>query len=360
MAQTNTYNITDEIVPIDRAFFKQEDMNSNMLDAAGMGAKIGAKTITWYEQPARVFVDELAGAYTIADGVLTVADGTIFTEGDIVELDAMVFNVTSITGNVLTVTLIEGTDANALLAAAVTIVSSAVLEGDEGSESRTNEKKEAINVTQIFRKVASVTDSAYETSKEVGDSQLADDVADQAAVLKKNMKKMVWNSYKLAPANNASIRVAGGIPYWITTNGGYESAAGASMTADNLSVFVDYMVQEKDYNLTELWMNPAKHAEISAFDASYFTKDMESTTRGYYADSFLSKNGNKVLIRTDRDIATTEVFAVNSKDVKINEFRGMKTVPLAKNGDSTRVQLVGEYTLTVNPANKMGKVTFTA
>jgi hypothetical protein len=38
----------------------------------------------------------------------------------------------------------------------------------------------------------------------------------------------------------------------------------------------------------------------------------------------------------------------------------MVTSPLAKLGDSTRVQLVGEYTLEVNPANKMGVVTFTA
>jgi len=361
MAQTNTYNIVDEIVPIDRAFFKQEDLNSNMLDAAGLGTRIGAKTITWFEQPARVFADPLASDYTKADGVIVATDGTIFTEGDIIELGAMVFNVTSITGNTLTTGLpIEGTDANVSAGASISIVSSAVLEGDETSESKTNPKIEALNVTQIFRRVASVTDSAYETSKEVGDSQLADDVADQSAVLRKNMKKMIWNTYKLAPSNNASIRVAGGIPYWIATNGGYESVAGGTITTDNLSAFVDYMVEEKDYNLTEIWMNPAKHSDISKFDVSYFSKDMNESTRGFYADSFLSKRGNKVLIRTDRDIPVTEIYAVNSKDVKVVPFRDMKTVPLAKNGDSTRVQLVGEYTVTCNPANKMGKITFTA
>jgi hypothetical protein len=360
MAQTNTYNIVDEIVPIDRAFFKQEDLNSNMLDAAGLGTRIGAKTITWFEQPARVFTDPLASNYTIADGVIVATDGTVFTAGDIIELDAMVFSVVSIAVNTLTVNLIEGTDANATAGAIISIVSSAVLEGDETSESTTNPKIESLNVTQIFRRVASVTDSAYETSKEVGDSQLADDVADQSAVLKKNMKKMLWNTYKLAPSNNASIRVAGGIPYWITTNGGFISTAGTTITTDNLSTFVDYMVEEKDYNLTEIWMNPAKHSDISKFDISYFTKDMNEATRGFYADSFLSKRGNKVLIRTDRDIPVTEIYAVNSKDVDVVPFRDMKTVPLAKNGDSTRVQLVGEYTVTCNPANKMGKIIFTA
>lgn len=360
MAQTNTYNIVDEIVPIDRAFFKQEDQNSNMLDACGVGTKIGAKTITWFEQPARSFADTLGGAYTIADGELTVVAGAKFTTGDIVNVDAMVFNITAISGNVLTVSLIDGTDANATSGAVVSIVSSAVLEGDEGSESTLTPKIEPTNVTQIFRRVASVTDSAYDTSKEVGDSQLADDIAEQSAVLRKNMKKMLWNNFKLAPANNASIRVAGGIPYWITANRGYESVAGGAMTIDNLSTFVDYMVEEKDYNLTEIWMNPAKHSLISAFDISYFTKDMNESTRGFYADSFLSKRGNKVLIRTDRNIPVKEIYAVNSKDVKVVPFRDMKTVPLAKNGDSTRVQLVGEYTVTCNPANKMGKITFTA
>ena len=360
MATTNTYDIVDEIVPIDKAFFKQEDLNSNMLDAAGLGTKIGAKTITWFEQPARVFIDALAGAYTIADGVLTVDTGSIFTAGDIVTLDAMVFNVVSISGNVLTVTLLDGTDANALVDAAVEIISSAVLEGDKGSESTTNPKIERTNVTQIFRRVATVTDSAYDTSKEVGDSQLMDDVADQSEVLRKNMKKMVWNNFKLAPANNSSIRVAGGIPYWIAQNGGYESVAGGTITLELLSAFVDYMVEEKDYNLTEIWVNPAKHADISKFDTSFFTKDINERERGYYADSFLSLKGNRVLIRTDRDIPVTEIYAVNSKDVKIVPFRDMKTVPLAKTGDCTSVQLIGEYTLTCNPANKMGKITFTA
>jgi len=187
-----------------------------------------------------------------------------------------------------------------------------------------------------------------------------DDVADQSEVLRKSMKKMVWNDFKLAPSNNTTLRIAGGIPYWINTNGGYESTAGTTITNALLSAFVDYMVQTKDYNLKELWMNPAKAAVISGYDATYFQRDIGSTERGYYADSYISLNGNKVLIRTDRDIPTAKIYAVNSSDVKVVPFRDMKTEPLAKLGDSTRVQLVGEYTLEVNPANKMGVVTFTA
>lgn len=360
MGSTTTYSITDEVTPISKAFFKQEDLNSNMLDAATMGSKIGAKTLTWYEQKARVYIDAVASEYTAADGVLVVDTGSIFTAGDLIQADAIIFSVSSISSNTLTVVVVDGTDATIAVDAVVTIISTAVLEGDEKSLSTTNAKTEAINVTQIFRRVAQVTDSAYETSKEVGDSQLMDDVADQSEVLRKSMKKMVWNDFKLAPSTNATLRIAGGIPYWINTNGGYESAAGTTITQALLSAFVDYMVESKDYNLKELWMNPSKASVISGFDTTYFQRDINSTERGYYADSFMSLHGNKVLIRTDRDIPVTKIYAVNSSDVKIVPFRDMKTEPLAKLGDSTRVQLVGEYTLEVNPSNKMGVITFTA
>lgn len=360
MGSTTTYSITDEITPISKAFFKQEDLNSNMLDSAVMGTKIGAKTLTWYEQKARVFVDAVATEHTSGSGVLVVDTGSIFTPGDLIQVDAIVFSVSSISSNTLTVVVVNGSDATVAVDAVVTIISSAVLEGDESSLSTTNPKTESINVTQIFRRVAQVTDSAYETSKEVGDSQLMDDVADQSEILRKSMKKMVWNDFKLAPSNNTTLRIAGGIPYWITTNSGYIATAGTTMTQANLSAFVDYMVETKDYNLKEIWMNPSKASLISGFDTTYFQRDINSTERGYYADSFMSLHGNKVLIRTDRDIPVTKIYAVNSSDVKIVPFRDMVTSPLAKLGDSTRVQLVGEYTLEVNPANKMGVITFTA
>jgi len=362
MATNVTYNIVDEVTPIDRAFFAQEDMNSNMLDACGVGTKIGAKTVTWFEQPKRVYVTAVKTEHTAADGTLIVDDATIFTTGDLIKADAITFLVTAINTATftLTVTIIDGSDATIAVDAVVTIVESAVLEGDTGTESTAQVKTEAINVTQIFKRVASVTGSAFDTSKEVGQSQLEEDVADQAKVLRKFMKKMIWSDIKLAPANNSTIRKAGGIPYWITTNSGYIATAGAGMDIDNLSNFVDYMVETQDYNLKEIWMNPAKHSAISAFDISYFTKDMNESTRGYYADSFLSKRGNRVLIRTDRDIPVTKVYAVNSSDVKVVPFRDMKTEPLAKTGDLVKVQLVGEYTVTVNPANKMGVITFTS
>ena len=95
MGSTTTYSITDEITPISKAFFKQEDLNSNMLDAATMGSKIGAKTLTWFEQKVRVFVDAVATEYSAGDGVLLVDTGSIFTPGDLIQASAIIFSVVS-------------------------------------------------------------------------------------------------------------------------------------------------------------------------------------------------------------------------------------------------------------------------
>lgn len=98
------------------------------------------------------FKDRITAAYTAGAGSLTVADGTKFAVGDLVSGDDVLFHVTAVSGNTLTVTAGFGdsTDANIADESTIYILAPATEENDDDPSSVITQGQVDHNFHQIM------------------------------------------------------------------------------------------------------------------------------------------------------------------------------------------------------------------
>jgi hypothetical protein len=361
--QTTTYNVLEKVIDYSTKFLQPRALPRGLFDAVATGSTLRAPDFHWWEKKQRPRTSALTADYTAGGFAFTVASTLPYTIGAIVGVAGVSYKVTAINTStkVLTVALLDGTDANALTGVAVDVISNANIEGAVENLAERMPKIKAENVTQIMRQTAKVSNTMMETDKEAGGQEMTEQVADIIKEFRLDVAAQLWSGYKVAPADNTGTRVAGGVPYYVKANG--YAPAGATLNGDNLSTFVQYLYDDQGGTPMELWMNPVNQALISKFDASYLRRDITSvdaggaTTRGTYATKFVTLNGKELNIRTDVNIPTTEIFAMNSSDIQIRPLRNLKSEPLGKVGDFTEVEVVAELSFEVNPSNQMGVFT---
>jgi hypothetical protein len=353
-AIVTSYDVLENVVDFSTKFLQPSLTPQTLFDVISSGANLKRSEFHWWEQKKKPRTTNLSTAYTIADGVLEVDSVAPFVVGSMVGVDAMIFRVTSIAALILTVSLVDGTDANAVDDSVVTAISNAQVEGSEGSLTTRNPKFKVENVSQIMRETAKVSMTQMETDKEVGAQEMIENVAQIIKGFRDDASSMLWSTFKIDPANNTTARIAGGVAYYVLQNG-YSTSG--SNTGANLSTFISHMYDVIGGKPKELWMNPATQKTISAFDATYFRRDIDSKTRGFVATEFVTLNGQQVTIKTDVNIPVSKIYAMNSSDVVWRPLRQLKSNPLGKKGDYMEVEVVAEISIEVNPSSQMGVFT---
>lgn len=351
---TTTYDVLENVVDYSTRFLQPSLTPQTLFDVISTGMSLKNTEFHWWEQKKKARTTTLSGAYTIADGVLAVTSADPFVVGSIIGLDAMAFRITAITALNLTVELVDGTDANASSGATVTVLSNAQVEASTGSLTNRQDKIKVENVSQIMRETAKVSMSQIDTSKEVGAQEMIEQVAQIIRGFRRDAGSLLWSTFKVAPSDNTTARIAGGVAYYIQANGYTTSGA---LTGANITTFIRYIYDEVGGTPTELWMNPATQATFSGFDSSYFRRDIDSTMRGFVATEFVTLNGEQLTLKTDVNIPTDKVYAMNSSDVQFRPLRQLKSTPLGKVGDYMEVEVVAEISCEVNPSNQMGEFT---
>ena len=360
MAQTTTYDVLEKVIDYSNRFLAPRDLPRGLFDAVATGMTLKAPEFHWWEKKQRPRTSALTADYTAGGFAFTVASTLPYTIGSVVGVAGVSYKVTAINAStkVLTVALLNGTDADASTGVAVDVLSNANVEGSASNEAERMPKVKAENVTQIMRETAKVSNTMMVTDKEAGANEMTEQVADIISQFRYNIAKQLWSGYKVAPSDNTGTRIAGGVPLFVKANG--YAPAGASLTGANLSAFVQYIYDTQGGTPRELWMNPATQATISGFDSSYLRRDVDGatgTTRGTYATKFVTLNGVELMIKTDVDIPTTEIYAMNSADVQFRPLRTLTSSPLGKVGDYTEVEVVAEISFEINPSNQMGVFT---
>jgi hypothetical protein len=307
-----SYDVLENVIDFSTKFLQPSLTPQTLFDVISTGANLKRSEFHWWEQKKKPRTTELSVAYTIADGQLQVDSVDPFVVGAMVGVDSMIFRVTAINALILTVELVDGADANALINATVTSLSNAQVEGSSGSLTTRNPKIKVENVSQIMRETAKVSMTQMETDKEVGAQEMIENVAEIIRGFRYDAASMLWSTFKVDPSDNTTARIAGGVAYYIATNGYATSGAN---TGANLSTFIAHMYDVIGGKPKELWMNPATQKTISAFDNSYFRRDIDSNMRGFVATEFVKLNGQQVTIKTDVNIPVDKIYAMNSSDV---------------------------------------------
>jgi len=317
--------------------------------------------IAWLEDSLAVISTELAEAATITSTVITsiiVTDGSMFQVGDIIQIDSEQIWISAIATNTLTTTKrgwFGTTSATHDSIAPVYLVGHASLEGADSVTKGYPTITTGSNWTQIFHKEIKVSRTMNNISQYGLQNELAYQCDKSVPEQMRLLERTVLHS---KTGNIASAGVAGkmaGLNGFITTN----TATGATLTQAILDSAMMSCYKGGSGGQMIAAVSPEIMLKIKNFVDYYgttavpvFTIPRTENTLGMTVNNIVSPFGNIALI-LDRWAAKPTATASSVLPIVDPNNVGMVTLypftqePLAKVGDSERVQLVGEFTLAV-------------
>ena len=251
--------------------------------------------------------------------------------------------------------IVVADDASATSGDEVLFLNTANEEGSDKKDSDYTAKTEQYNVTQIITDYAEITKTQQSVGREIGGiSQIDEESASKLQRLFKQLNVALWINPRVSPSTNATPRVMGGVPYYISANGYAPSAT--TFTIDNFDAFL--LALDKTYRaeLRQLWMNPTVLKDFVGLDANALRIVRTEETTGRTVRKYLSEYGYELDLITDKDCPVSKIFAFNDDQLRLKPLRGrqFQARDLPETGDKIVREIVGEYTLEVNPSATMG------
>lgn len=244
----------------------------------------------------------------------------------------------------------------ALTAASTT---NAVLEGDVATTDAAVATVRLGNICQISDKVAQVTGTQQQINKAGRGNELDYQMMLRAKELKRDMEAILLQRGAKASGSDTVARTLAGVNSWIKTNTD-KGASGADPTGDGTNTRTDgtqrAFVESSLKNALQLaWTSGGDPDRIML---GGFNKQVMSTFTGRGTPMEDTKS-KKIVASVDvyeSDFGTLKVVPnrfMRARDVLILQMdmwgiaylRNMKTVDLAKTGDSDQRQIICEYTL---------------
>ena len=252
------------------------------------------------------------------------------------------------------------------LAAAAT---NAAVEGADASEATLSATVRVGNRTQISQKTVGITGTLEAVDKAGRKSEKAYQLAKASSEIKRDMEfTLLNNTVQSNGTAGSTARVLGGLQTWLATNGdfGTGGSAGATGTTartngtnrtfeESLLKTVVKEVFESGGSPKILMVTPAHKQTVSAFAGiaaqRYMAPSDAPTTIIGAADVYLSDFGSMSVVPNrfmlSGNSANEVAFVLDPEYAAVAYLRPFFTNDLANTGDSTKTQLLVEYTLEV-------------
>jgi hypothetical protein len=243
----------------------------------------------------------------------------------------------------------------------------AQLEGDDvGTLDAPNLTTRVGNICQIFRKTGGVS----RTQGVVDLAGRADEMARQKVLkgkeLKRDIEARMIGNFASRAENGTDARLSAGIQAWITSNdsrggtgtdGGFNAGIVAAAGNGTQRTFTETLVKSvlatafsNGGKPTQAYMSGTHKQQFSAFtgiaDIRADVSGGKMATIYGAADVYVSDFGNITLIPHPYGLTRAAVF-VDPKMAAVATLDGMKSVALAKTGDSDKFMITTEATLVV-------------
>lgn len=310
----------------------------------------------WWDDVLPALKVTLAAAYTAGGGTITVDDGTKLKVGNILKIDDSIYRVTAINGNTITITVVSN-DADHAIDSEVLIIGDANKEGAEYVDTAYEQKVLRYNVTQIFDDFIKITGTQKAIEQYVKENVFLDEVQRKLEKLKRLLERSAWLGVRVVPTDNQTPRLFGGIKWFITNENGI--TASGTFNEANFNAFLK-QIYDASGTIREAWMNPATKAYFNALDADKVVYEKADQIYGRVINAYLSDYGTLEL-KTSPHIPENIIIVFDSSKVKIKPLKGRAFFyeELAKTGDYTKGQIVGEYTLEFHNPDVAGIFTVT-
>lgn len=358
MGMITTRDVKENKVDVSPILSMLQMPGTPVLNKIGINSQpVTATKFEWWDDVLPITETTLTAAYTAAGGSLTVADATGLLVHGIVQVDDSIYRITAVNyeTKVLTVAIVSN-DANHANGSRVIILANAGLEGQDYQDNDYTQKVKRWNVTQIFHDYIKISGTQKAVEQYVQENVFLDEVKRKLERMRLNLERSLINGVRIEAPNNTTPNLAGGIRYFIGQEG---ITTSGTFTEANFKAFLK-QIRDKGGSISEAWLNPVSLDKFLALNADKVRIVRTDDTVGRLVKSYLSNYGETTLNSSD-DIPEDEILVYDSGKVQVKPLKGRKAFfeELAKTGDNTKGEIVGEYTTVFRNPELAGAYTIT-
>lgn len=287
---------------------------------------------------------------------ITVSEGERFRVDDVLHIqgapEAEQYLVTSIAGDVLTVAGhgVTGSNDDPQVADVVEIVGQIRTEGGDPLEMRSVKRAAKYNFTQIGQEKVEASRTVRKQSMYALSDPYDHEVQKKFRELAIRFERALVVGQRYQSGNK---RAMGGFFYYISTNSVSNTAANAKLAVNSLI----RKCWEAGGSPRTLWVSPAVKAAITAnYDAALRRTVRDDTTAGFTVERIVTDFGDVDVIANRYFPKTKGLLLQREYDPK-RVFDGYFHETLAKTGDATKGEIVGEFSLEVKNEKAQGILT---
>ena len=357
----------------------------NRLDGKIFKKEVDNPKYQWKEEVLRPIKDVINGAISTTNGTTVVATTAgVFNVDDVILIDSEYMIVTAVASDGVTLTVSRGWSSTAAThsnAATVLRVGVAAKEGADADGPVTQPVTDLYNYSQIFEDVVQLSGTEEEAFLYLTD-QGNDNASNQITIKQQELMEIFQAALLLGVRNDDGVsrRTMGGLKYFIDT---YAPAAniitmGGASDWTTQSTYVPSVVtqsytvaqQQLDTLIQQLVYQRATPSAIYVgyktwrrmitWDIDRIRSDRNDTSRGYKPPAkYISQAGDLDIVMVPGDLLNNFIFVVDESRVGYKSFRnrGWFTEKMAKTGDSSKWQVLGEYTMKIGTPAVQGYLT---
>lgn len=213
------------------------------------------------------------------------------------------------------------------------------VEGADTTEFQQSSKRELSNVLQIFKRAVSISG----TAEAMQSTKFSEEVADRLLELKYKLEDVLINGEKADGSVAPYIRKMSGIIEFADTDNAVAGANVEQLIKDGMKNLWNQKLTGGNYYA---FVNADIKDKIDSIYADKYSYQHKTTNFGLLVDT-INTNFGTVNIVLSRNIPENKIVLFNDAYIKLAALREAHFEPLAKTGDSTKGQIIGEYTLKV-------------
>ena len=362
VGQITTYDVVENIIDFSDILNEKKMPSTPLLNKIGiLNEPVYSTTYQWYDEAFPILNTAVKTAST-ANGVLVVDSTAGILVNSILKVGDALYRVTKVTDNetLEVVPVVGNTDTSTIaVKTLVTIVSNSSLEGADYEDGHYNPLIERENYTQIFKDYVKITGTQDAVRRKVRGAILAQEIDNKMKRLRVMLERAAWLGIRTNPGNNNAPRLMGGIDWFITNENGIVVTPNSGNSFDFETTFKEFLrlIYDVRGSVNEAWMNPVTMEYFLALGEDAFLIDQYSEQAGRNVKVYVSQYGETAL-NMSPDIPPNVIYVVDTSNIKIRPLvnRQFQFEELAKTGDSTKGQLIGEYTLEFNNPDLAGKL----
>lgn len=309
--------------------------------------------IEWLEDSLAALTDTLDGSIAAGCATMDVNYGTRFKSGDVILIGSEYFWISGVASDTLTVDPYSGSEADHLDEATVTRVSQARLEGDAADYERSPSTISApYNYSQIFQADIDVS----RTDNLITKYGMADLFGYQTMKNVHELSRLINKSFYtgVCKAGSATTpRAFGGLDAFLSTN---HSAGGAGALTETRLYAIIEDCYDNGGNPDVIFVNSFQKQKISGFFEDRIRSTIDES-RGGVRISEVETEWGLLKIVMDRWCPADSLYVLESQYVGFVSIDPFFEETLAKVGDATRGQVVGEFSLVVKNESAHGRWT---